>query len=41
MSEIKAEELGIEHKVIRVRTPRHNGKAKRSYRKDQERFYLQ
>ncbi len=41
MSEIKAEELGIEHKVIRVRTPRHNGKAERSYRKDQERFYLQ
>ena len=39
MFEIKAEELGIEHKVIRARTLRHNGKVERSHRKDQERFY--
>lgn len=32
-------ELGIEHKLIRPRTPRHNGKVERSHRKDQERFY--
>lgn len=32
-------ELGIEHKLIRPRTPRHNGKVERSHRIDQERFY--
>ena len=31
--------LGIEHKRIRPRTPRHNGKVERSHRNDQERFY--
>ena len=37
--EKKLKELGIEHKLIRPRTPRHNGKIERSHRKDQERFY--
>lgn len=32
-------ELSIDHKLIRPRTPRHNGKVERSHRKDQERFY--
>jgi transposase InsO family protein len=31
--------LGIVHKRIRPRTPRHNGKVERSHRNDQERFY--
>ena len=31
--------LGIEHKCIRPRTPRHNGKVERSHRSDNERFY--
>ena len=31
--------LGIEHKLIRPRTPRHNGKIERSHRNDNERFY--
>ncbi|MCM1309223.1 MAG: DDE-type integrase/transposase/recombinase [Butyrivibrio sp.] len=31
--------LGIAHKLIRPRTPRHNGKVERSHRNDQERFY--
>ena len=31
--------LEIEHKLIRPRTPRHNGKVERSHRLDQERFY--
>lgn len=31
--------LGIQHKRIRPRTPRHNGKVERSHRNDQERFY--
>lgn len=31
--------LGIHHKRIRPRTPRHNGKVERSHRNDQERFY--
>jgi len=35
------EQLGIEHKLIKPRTPRHNGKVERSHRKDQERFYFQ
>lgn len=29
----------IEHKLIRPRTPRHNGKVERSHRNDQNRFY--
>ena len=37
--EKKLKELGIEHKLIRPRTPRHNGKVERSHRKDQEIFY--
>ena len=37
--EKKLEELGIEHKLIKPKTPRHNGKVERSHRKDQERFY--
>ena len=39
MFEKKLEELGIKHKVIKPKTPRHNGKVERSHRKDQERFY--
>ena len=39
MFEKRLKELGIEHKLIRPRTPRHNGKVERSHRKDQERFY--
>ena len=31
--------FGIEHKLIRPRTPRHNGKVERSHRSDNERFY--
>ena len=31
--------LGINHKLIRPRTPRHNGKVERSHRNDNERFY--
>ncbi len=30
---------GIEHKTIKPRTPRHNGKVERSHRNDNERFY--
>ena len=33
------EELGIVHKLIKPRTPRHNGKVERSHRNDNERFY--
>lgn len=32
-------ELNIVHKLIKPRTPRHNGKVERSHRNDQERFY--
>ena len=32
-------ELGITHKLIRPRTPRHNGKVERSHRNDQQKFY--
>lgn len=32
-------ENGIQHKLIRPFTPRHNGKVERSHRKDNERFY--
>jgi transposase InsO family protein len=39
--EKKLEEIGIEHKVIKPHTPRHNGKVERSHRKDQERFYYE
>ena len=39
MFEEKLEKLGIKQKLIRPRTPRHNGKVERSHRKDQERFY--
>ena len=31
--------LGIDHKLIKPRTPRHNGKVERSHRNDNERFY--
>ena len=33
------ERLGIQHKLIRPYTPRHNGKVERSHRKDYEYFY--
>ena len=33
------EEAGIRHKLIKPKTPRHNGKVERSHRKDQKRFY--
>ena len=33
------DELGIDHKLIKVFTPRHNGKVERSHRKDNEYFY--
>ena len=33
------QKIGVEHKLIRPRTPRHNGKVERSHRNDQERFY--
>ena len=39
MFEKKLEKLGIRHKLIKPKTPRHNGKVERSHRKDQERFY--
>ena len=39
MFEKKLKELGIKHKLIKPKTPRHNGKVERSHRKDQERFY--
>ena len=37
--DIFCEEVGISHKLIRPRTPWHNGKVERSHRNDQERFY--
>lgn len=37
--DILCEKLDINHKRIRPRTPRHNGKVERSHRNDQERFY--
>ena len=37
--EKRLNELGIEHKLIRPFTPRHNGKVERSHRKDNEYFY--
>ena len=39
MFEKALKEQGIEHKLIKPKTPRHNGKVERSHRKDQERFY--
>ena len=32
-------QLGIEHKLIRPYTPRHNGKVERSHREDHNKFY--
>ena len=37
--DILCEELKITHKLIKPRTPRHNGKVERSHRNDQQRFY--
>lgn len=37
--QVYLEQHGIEHKMIRPFTPRHNGKVERSHRKDNERFY--
>ena len=31
--------MGLQHKLIRPYTPRHNGKVERSHREDQKRFY--
>jgi transposase InsO family protein len=35
------ESLGIRHKLIKIATPRHNGKVERSHRTDEEEFYRQ
>lgn len=37
--ELTLKQLGIQHKLIRPYTPRHNGKVERSHRKDNEEFY--
>ena len=37
--EQELEQLGIQHKLIKPFTPRHNGKVERSHRKDNEYFY--
>lgn len=37
--QVHLEQHGIQHKVIRPFTPRHNGKVERSHLKDNERFY--
>ena len=37
--DLLCQELHIHHKLIRPRTPWHNGKVERSHRNDQERFY--
>lgn len=37
--DLLCQDLGIEHKLIRPRTPRHNGKVERSHRNDNRRFY--
>lgn len=37
--ETTAQEFGIQHKLIRPYTPRHNGKVERSHREDQKLFY--
>ena len=39
MFENTLKRYGIRHKLIRVYTPRHNGKVERSHRKDNEYFY--
>ena len=39
MFENQLKKYGIEHKLIRPYTPRHNGKVERSHRKDNEYFY--
>lgn len=39
MFERQLHSLGIQHKLIRPYTPRHNGKVERSHRKDNEYFY--
>ena len=39
MFENKLNQLSIRHKLIKVYTPRHNGKVERSHRKDNEYFY--
>lgn len=39
MFEKRLKELGIQHKLIRPYTPRHNGNVERSHRKDNEYFY--
>ena len=37
--QVRLGQHGIQHKVIRPYTPRHNGKVEHSHRKDNERFY--
>ena len=37
--DLLCQELGIEHKLIRPRTPRHNGKVERTHRNDNRRLY--
>ena len=37
--DVLCQSLNIEHKLIKPRTPRHNGKVERSHRNDQQRFY--
>ncbi|MDO4562933.1 MAG: IS481 family transposase, partial [Clostridia bacterium] len=37
--EARIAELGIEHRLIKPRTPWHNGKVERSHRMDQRYFY--
>lgn len=37
--QLRLEQLGIRHKLIKPYTSRHNGKVERSHRKDNERFY--
>ncbi len=37
--ELRLAQYGIRHKLIKPFTPRHNGKVKRSHRKDNEHFY--
>lgn len=37
--QITAEKLGIQHKLIRLYTPRHNSKVERSHREDHNKFY--
>lgn len=39
MFENRLQQLGIQHKLIKPYTPRHNGKVERSHRKDNEYFY--